>query len=612
MNIENFYPGLINPSEYIPEISPSDVSIGYHIPLSKLGATTNVTTANQIMEVFSRLNTGMKAVEAGTLSLETFEKIPKQHFEEINRLAKLCGAEISWHIPLFVSESGGGSIELAGVEGDKFSERERKITENSLKEAIEKIYKAIGPNQPITIHPTSILPSNYLNEGEDMIINVANLATDSFAGVRVKDLLTKEEINQIQKEQLPAYTLQKLNEKSWRETMEKNIFHTRDLLHDTISFPKDYLNKINLELDSWAYRETGEIKEWEKLPEEIKSDLIKKNDRIKLLLFEKEKMESKQKMIEIFFNNIKENTKNIIEIANKAKLSEEERKILQDTMYNFNKIEEIKKKDITAAASLLVKINENLSKIQPKIYDFIENVAVEKSAETISNLALETYKKFGDKAPILSMENVFPGMAFSRAESLRFLIEKSREKFIEKLKNQGVNEKKAREIAEKIIGATWDIGHINLLKKYGKKPEEIKLEFEKIKPYIKNIHITDNFGFSDSHLPPGMGTIEPEIFKEIEELTKKGVKGTLEIPVLAISFGVSPYPYAFAALGTPLYTYGLAPYWNQLLWNFPSYFAGYGPIFPEKHFEIYGASFAGLPVEFGGETKGGFSQVPME
>lgn len=606
-NKENFYQGLFRPPEYAPEISYSDLFVGYRFPVSKLGATTSAMVANQIMEVFSRLNTGMKTVEAGTIAQETFEKIPKQHFEEINRLAKVTGTEITWHAPI---------VEIAGIEKNQFSERERKEVENFLWNVIEKVYTATGPNKPITIHATASLPCNYFNEGEETVVNVVNMIDNSIISFPVKNILTKSEIEQIPKEEIPTYALQKINEKTWKDSTEKIIINMRELIKDIKDVPMlyDYLNKINLELNSWAYRETGgEIRNWHELPAETKSKLMK-NPRIMQIVSEKDKIENSIKIVDIFFDRMKETTKDIIEIASRCKLRDEDKKIIENAMNTINEIDEIKKKDILSAALKLANINENLVKINPQLFEFIEHFAAEKSAETLSNIALKTYNKFGDKSPILSVENVFPEMAFSRGESLKFLIEKSREKLIEKLKKQGIGEKKAKEIAEKMIGATWDIGHINILKKYGKSAKEIKVEMEKIKPFIKHVHITDNFGFTDSHLPPGMGAIENEIFKEIKELTEKeGIKGILEVPTLATEFGVSPYPYALAALGSPIYSYQMAPFWNQALWTFPYYFMGYGPILPEKHVEIYGASFSGLPIEFGGKLRAkGFSEVPME
>ena len=60
---------------------------------------------------------------------------------------------------------------------------------------------------------------------------------------------------------------------------------------------------------------------------------------------------------------------------------------------------------------------------------------------------------------------------------------------------------------KKFIGATWDMGHINMLKKQGFTNKEIIRETKKIAPYVKHVHITDNFGFDDSHLSPGMGNV---------------------------------------------------------------------------------------------------------
>ena len=70
-----------------------------------------------------------------------------------------------------------------------------------------------------------------------------------------------------------------------------------------------------------------------------------------------------------------------------------------------------------------------------------------------------------------------------------------------------LGERKAKEMAKKLIGVTFDVGHLNLSRAKGYTKENLIKEAEKIREHVKHVHLTDNFGFSDSHLPIGMGNV---------------------------------------------------------------------------------------------------------
>ena len=90
--IENFYQGGY--SSLDSNKAYSTQFIGYRIKPSELGAPTKPDTANQIQQVKQLLNQGIIPIEVGALSTEIFSQIPKQHFKEIDRLAKLTGEVI--------------------------------------------------------------------------------------------------------------------------------------------------------------------------------------------------------------------------------------------------------------------------------------------------------------------------------------------------------------------------------------------------------------------------------------------------------------------------------------------------------------------------------------
>jgi len=176
------------------------------------------------------------------------------------------------------------------------------------------------------------------------------------------------------------------------------------------------------------------------------------------------------------------------------------------------------------------------------------------------------------------------------------------------IEKKGMNKKEANEVAEKLIGVTWDVGHLNLLKKAGFNDEDIIKATKEIQPYVKHVHLTDNFGYSDSHLAPGMGNVPiKEILKELEKNGKLDqISKIVEAPGFVQHFKRSPHGLTLAALGSPLYGPKMAPYWNQVasMASGGGYFGSPLAMMPEKHFSLYGSGFSSLPMEVGGQIPG--------
>ena len=94
------------------------------IPAGKVGATASPQTPNQIGELTSRLNQGLKAVEIGAMNQRLLDQVPLEHFNEIRRLNKLTGSEASLHAPI-------QDLDLAGFTQQGWNEYE--IDENKNK-----------------------------------------------------------------------------------------------------------------------------------------------------------------------------------------------------------------------------------------------------------------------------------------------------------------------------------------------------------------------------------------------------------------------------------------------------------------------------------------------
>ncbi|MBD3164096.1 hypothetical protein GF323_02775 [Candidatus Woesearchaeota archaeon] len=168
---------------------------------------------------------------------------------------------------------------------------------------------------------------------------------------------------------------------------------------------------------------------------------------------------------------------------------------------------------------------------------------------------------------VITMENIFPDRFGGHPQELKWLIQKTRDRFVEyltqpeielgqlkagesaftrtkdgrlelrKTKNpwyrKGISKAQAEKMAEQHIKATIDTGHLNMWRKYfqprqGATPEQNESEFRKWwseqitdlarNNMIGNTHLTDNYGYQDDHLAPGQGNTP---VKETLQILKK-------------------------------------------------------------------------------------------
>jgi len=195
------------------------------------------------------------------------------------------------------------------------------------------------------------------------------------------------------------------------------------------------------------------------------------------------------------------------------------------------------------------------------------------------------------------------------------MIKKSREKFVEKAIDDGTSKSEAERQAEKLIGATWDVGHINMIRKFGYGKEQLLEETRKIAPFVKHVHLSDNFGLEHTELPMGMGNVP--IKEEMEILNKfnKQAKKIVETGGWFQHFQTNPFRKTLEAFGSPIYSTEMSPRWEQLSGVTSSYLGGLGEINPPTHHSYFGSGFQNLPVELGGSIGGGrnrLSGTPME
>ncbi len=620
---ESFYPG----SSYSLEPNYGDNFVGYRVPFKSIGITTDARTANQVKDVSNKLNMGLKHVELSFLTPEVFESIPKQHTKEIQRVLKLTGAEASVHGPL---------VDPSGYTQQGWSESMREAAERKMELAIERSHE-LDPkgNIPVTFHSANAPGTEWKYEkdasGKLVRKPVQIVGIDRDTGrpsgfkqeeVYFKELEKPEKIS-------PERRINMYNNTQWKnqfsslnlykkeadEMINSALFELAPVVDDLLEGKKSPNDLSPVHQRSWVQLKRGESmldqieSQFENIydnarkyaepssdmPEKYKKEFLKKRDRV---------LDSiNNEWVNYAKEQEKQFKKGEIGMINPAEKSQ----LLDDSITAINNLTRMRSDDNRVAASVI-----------PRQIVPLEDFAKDKASDTFSNVALHGYKKFNDKAPIVSIENPPAGMGISTGEDLKELVKESREKFVEKAVKEGYSKSEAKDVSKKLIGATWDVGHINMLRKFGAEKKDIVKETEAIAPMVKHVHLSDNFGLEHTELPMGMGNVP--VKEMFEKLGKEGFKGKRITE--AISWWqhfseqgkISPLTPTLEAFGSPLYGTG-APYWNQQIGTYGTYSAGYGRMLPDQHFSAYGAGWESLPVELGGQVQGKRDRVggaPME
>ena len=615
----------------------------FYVESGMLGATTSPQTANQIQEASSRLNAGVKHIELELISPELFDSVPKQHFEELKRMSELTGSHINIHAP--------AQMDLAGFAKEGWSEGKRKEVEESMKHMIDR-GADLGAGTVVNFHSSGGIPA--FEWQKEKAFGETEIPPEGKRKVFVIDQAdSRHQIAPLEYEEREYFGGQKIwSPEERRKMLNKSTWDQEKL--QLFNYEKEKA-EINDRLRMVDVQLKPLIGDYEKLNEEN----LKKAQEI-LTKQEREKLDMLIKQREVMIGNVDElNTHmdtqlqdlhdkfsrfapkkerdlfvkeydkkfgDLIDFSKKELQYSKDQKGLVEK-YGKNRREELmgelKKLDSKYGESFMKDLRDEgkeqkrrqnfLNIIQsmptPNRYISTDEFAKDKLSETVSNSAIYAYNKYKDKAPVIAVENVFPDWTLGRADSLREAVEKSRELFADKLvKDKKVSRSKAEEISKKLIGATWDVGHITQLRKFGYSDKDIAREAERIAPVVKHIHVTDNFGFSDSHLAPGQGTVP---IKEQLKKLREGlgdeygkVAHIVESGGFASQFKQSPRLYELEYFNSPLYEMKAGPFWKDVAYTHAEYSMGYGIMFPEKHFDLYGAGFSGLPQELGGNVPG--------
>ena len=626
-NTINFYPGAnygFDSENSESDSSPLGFSYEERLPSDSFSLTTRPDTANQLKEVMDKLNTGVKSIELTGISPKILEAIPEQHLEEINRLKKLVGINLTLHGPL---------IEPTGIGERQWDESQRQNAENQMLLALDRAHK-LDPdgNIIVTFHSSNGLPEPRTQikdeEGNvfDSKIAVINETTGQFGHLPKKGTEHFEE--KIAKVNL-IKGVEDYNRDHWSSQVSQATIAVRRGKEqiDEVTLVQENL-KNNETLKKLVSEKEDAILEFYKLakdnPEQYQNALsnieLEDKNTARLLRRQVDGLSIADGFVRDSYFRFKE----IFNEAYESSKSEEDKKKLEKIRDDLSpkalnyKVDPAKISELADVVTEGLRLIDSvLGKNPPKIWKPLEEFAIEKASETFANVAFKAYKKFPNSAPIISIENPPVGMGLSRADDIKMLIEESQKKFIKRAVKSGISEDEAKNQAEKLIGATWDLGHINMMRKYGYDESDILEETKKIAPFIKHVHLSDNFGMEHTELPMGMGNVPTkkhfELMKNYGKQVEK-LKKVIETGDWYQHFQTSPLSETLSAFGSPIYSMKMAPYWNKQIGSSGGYFAGFG-LNPDYHQSIYGAGFSGLPTELGGQIPGNRSRLagtPME
>ncbi len=529
-----------------------------------LGATQTLT-GNPLMRTNTAMNWGMQNLELalGTqMNLQQpghLAQIGKVERDELIRLAKLNRINLSLHAPHHCP---------AGGQGNQISESARMRAVREHKQVLDFADQiGRGMNQkhvPIVVHSVEQIPGN---PDPKNVMYVANRESGQIMPIEKEKVMYP-------KEYFDKYGLQK--GKHYSPTDKKGVY---DL------YPEGKLKMINKE-------QIQDLKH-QKANMEYYVDLHK--ERLKGAGMELKRIDSNPKKFKK--EALRKGRKDLWKEAESYLTYKERAERMK------NQIRNIERKHSKGG---------ELKMLTPT-----DEFAREKAKKSFVELGMEAYKK--PSKPMLVIEQFSPEHALGDPKQTADLVKDVRKDLAKELsRKRGLSKRKAQKEAKKLVGMNLDLGHANMWKKYGKTDKEILKQIDEIYPFVDYVHITDNFGDQDAHLPVGWGNAP--INETMKKLKKKGWKGK---PVLE-TFGAPQYGGGSFGVAQSVYGMNAPLVQGGANWEMAggTYFeAGYafttGPILPDVNFQTYGAGFSGLPYSTGGQIGGGgkkggnFSGTPM-
>jgi len=592
--------------------SYGDVFTGYHIGSGEFGLTTNPQMMDQIKDISTKLASGAKNIEMSMVTPDIFDNVSKQQLKEINRLSKLTGANISVH---------GAVMDSAGLSREGFSEADREFKERKIAQQIQRSHE-LDPkgNIPVVFHSAeAITGTEWETLGKDRKARKI-IAVDRESGQMIP--LEGETLYYPSMEKYKQGAEQKIQQ-AYEKYQENKISQ-----QDFQNVQKKYIENVPVEKGKYNSPEDrlriANDTKWDNELNQLffnkeRADEILQKNQIQIAQFleadakgliNRNNLTPTQQQafnhLESAQNYLKDTRQSVEALFHKAYKygDSQEQKLLSNFSEKFKQDLEKSSSQVGQSQALQNLIN-NLKKVTPETYVPVEQFATEKSSKTFGNAAFTSYQKFGDNSPVVCIENPPVGFALSTGQDLKNLVDKSREQFVKRAINEGISKSEAEFQAEKLIGATWDVGHINMLRKQGFGDKEIIKETEIVAPVVKHIHVNDNFGIEHTELPMGMGNVPMK--EMMEKLGKQGVKARkiIEAGQWWQQMKTPPITETLQAMGSPVYSDGVGPLWNQSIGLQQGYFSGYGSMLPQINYQSFGSGFSQLPGELGGQIGSG-------
>jgi sugar phosphate isomerase/epimerase len=478
---------------------------GIGLPANKIGFTA-IPNKDQLDELKAKIRLGVSKLELGfmgagksTGEAPSPEMYGKEERNEIRELAKVNKVELSTHASFRIAP-------LSGFSKEGFEENVRKDTVDEIKRAID-FAADVAEGGPVVVHlgefqrPVSVAEkekfSGYeyettLKDAEGKT-EIKKRSEEAEATVMLADEKTGRVFGIVKKDQplfMPEFEKDpKTNKPVLNESGNPAVKGKADEAHTIEKLDwNGFKKKYNFDSDDEAALFVYKVRIGEK-EAELEGAIAREK-------YYKEH----------YYNN----------------LPEEEKK----------KMQAMAQRSIDSYEQQKERVKEEKANIQP-----ISIVGTQKTAQSLAELgmyAIEQEKKKNlDKPLYVAPENIFPETYGGHPDEMKELVIAGRKRMAEMLQKKGYSGETAEKLASSHIKATFDIGHAFTWKRFFngddkkfsdwliKKVEELRDE-----GVLGHIHITDNFGYHDEHLPPGQGTAP--IKEVIDRLKKANVDFVVE------------------------------------------------------------------------------------
>jgi len=455
---------------------------------------------DQLQETKAKIFQGASKIELafsgrGKPSLARGETTPglfgREHRDALKSIAKVNEVELTTHASIALQGLAGGTKE------GHFSENARIDSVSEIKQAIE--FNADVGGGAVVVHTGEFGRPTETKEGKEFVSFGEGIPQS------LVDKRTGHAISQYNKDtqfEIPKYVY---DPKTKESIMTQDILKPGDF--DINQAAKEIKKHFNAQIEM----ERGRSKEYQKEAERLDEtyhDYQNGNKSQKLRLL----------------TSMPDYTNMIRKARNEEELYNEGKKALEEKRDYMKEIAE-------GYYQSVIKNKEMVDNISTA-----EEYATKKTSQSLAEAGLyameQTKQKKVERPIFISPENIFPEQYGGHPQELKKIVLNSRKEMKDMLVKKGKSESEAQRLSEKHIKATFDIGHANTWKKYfkGEDKDFQKWLISQTRDLMKNnvighVHITDNMGYADDHLPPGEGTVPIKEF--IKALKEGGYKGTI-------------------------------------------------------------------------------------